>query len=142
VKVGRITCGSLGMLHPLLQQRLDLKHEVLVAEFDAAELLRCVKQISAAVPSDFPVVRRDFTLKIPVKEFASRITRWVHETKPEHLETVGIDDFRKEGEEYRRLTLRLTFRSADRTLSNEEVDKTVAVLLDELRGKHQLELAG
>jgi phenylalanyl-tRNA synthetase beta subunit len=100
-----------------------------------------MNKVEAPAVSDLPPISRDMTLKIDPKEQAGRVLRIVHESNLESLaEASIIDDFRKQEEEFRRVTYRVIFQRSDRTLKHEEVDAAVSVLLDTLKTKHGIEM--
>lgn len=142
LKVGRINCGFFGVVHPLIRDNLGLKEDVLYAELDVSQMLRLGEVQSTALPSEFPAVRRDLTLKIPERELAGRVIRFIEEVNTPNLQEIGlVNDFRKAEESFRRLSLRLTFQSSERTLEHAEIDQSVGAILSHLRDKHQIELA-
>ncbi len=142
LKSGRSICGHFGLIHPELAALLGLKQPVLYAELEASVLGRVSGERSFELPSDFPSVKRDITLKIPLRDRVGRVERLISEAKLQNLFEVSVaDDFRKEGEEFRRATFRLVFQSRERTLSHPEVDAGMEQLLASLKEKHQLELA-
>ena len=67
--------------------------------------------------------------------------RILHELNLESVvEASIIDDFRKQEESFRRVTYRVTFQRADRTLTHEEVDAAMGMLLETLKTKHSIQL--
>ncbi len=142
-KSGRQILGHFGLLHPLIRERLDTKLDLIYAQFDVATLARVASERSYHTPSLFPAAWRDITIKFPMKRLASEAIHYALELKNTALISVAIvDDFKKEGEEFRRVSYRLTFQSPDRTLENTEVDAAMAMILQTFKDKHKLELAG
>jgi len=142
LKAGRLIVGNYGVISPALKAELGLKHDVIYAELEVALLTKLSTERQGEMPSDFPSVKRDITLKIPLREQAGRVIRFIEDTKQAHLRSVLVsDDFRKEGEDYRRATLRLVFQAAERTLEHTEVDQAMAAVLAVLKEKHGLEMA-
>lgn len=140
VKFGRNIVGFFGLLHPELAERIELRAPFVYAELDMG-LLQRVRQRPLVVASEFPAVRRDLTLKIPLRSMAGRVLRHIDELKRENLLNVAIvDEFRKADEEFRRVTFRLTFQRVDRTLENAEVDLDVQEILKVLSSAHQISL--
>lgn len=142
LKAGRYDVGFAGVLHPELRDALEIKHDVLYAEIDTGRLAELMRDHEVVEPSDFPMVRRDLTLAIPLQGRAGRILQLTHEMKLPHLQRAAIvDEFQKEGESFRRVTYRFTFQSGERTLAHEEVDRAMEQLVNTLRNEHSLELA-
>lgn len=141
IKFGRSVVGFFGVVHPSIQEACDLRDEALYAELDLRLLYRLMTSIGAPAVSDLPPICRDMTLKIDPKEQAGRVVRIVNELNIESLsEASVIDDFKKQEEAFRRVTYRVTFQRADRTLRHDEVDAAVASLLDVLKAKHSIEM--
>ena len=95
----------------------DYNLDVLRRLHDAAQ----VRFQSLAV---FPPVRRDITVAAPVGVTVGAILDQIMGQKQPLLEgAVLVDSFSPEGSDERNLTFRLTFRHAERTLKDAEVDK-------------------
>jgi phenylalanyl-tRNA synthetase beta subunit len=140
--MGRNVVGVFGVIHPAIREACDLRSEAFYAEMDARLLVKFMTKPGAVAVSDFPPISRDITLQIDLKEQAGRVLRLINEAQLASLsDAVIVDDFRKSDEEFRRVTYRVTFQSADRTLRHEEVDEAMAVLLTSLRDKHDLVMA-
>jgi phenylalanyl-tRNA synthetase beta chain len=91
--------------------------------------------------SDLPLISRDLTLKIDLKEQAGRVLRILNELNLESVADASIiDDFQKQEESFRRVTYRVTFQRPDRTLKHEEVDAAIGTLLETLKAKHSIEM--
>jgi phenylalanyl-tRNA synthetase beta chain len=142
IRCGRVELGVFGVVHPIIRDRLELSGDVVYAELEATKLRKIESPSQLELPSDFPTVRRDMTLKVGLKELAGRIVRIVNEGKVENLADVQIvDNFRKPEEDFRRVTFRLTFKSKERTLAHAEVDAAMTVVMGQL-ARHQIELCG
>ena len=142
ITVGRTECGVFGMIHPLLREAVDARTDLFFGEFDIVSLLKVMEDRPYPVPSDYPMIRRDVTLKVPARSYASKIESLMREAGLEHLVDISIvDEFRKADENYRRVTYRLTFQSGERTLEHTEVDGQMQTILQQLNEKHGIELA-
>jgi phenylalanyl-tRNA synthetase beta chain len=87
---------------------------------------------------EFPAVERDLALLVPAGVAAAAVEQAIRESAGELLERVWpFDLYVGEGipEGARSLAWRLRFRRADRTLTDEEVDAAVAVVLATLRDR-------
>ena len=134
--------GVIGTLHPHLQAQFDLAQPVYLFEVDLAALL------DAALPaftelSRFPEVRRDLALLVDKSVSAGELLANVRETAGTYLtdlrlfdvyEGKGIDPKRKS------LALGLTFRDSSRTLSDQDVNKSVDQVIDLLIKTYNAEL--
>jgi len=142
VGTGRITCGFFGVVHPGIKDRMSLKQDVLYAELETSELLRIIAEGAYRQPIDYPSIRRDITLKVGASDPAARIIRLIEGMKKADLQEIAVTDhFRKPEEDFRRITFRLTFQSAERTLEHAAIDALMQEILSELGQKHGLELA-
>ena len=111
-------------------------------ELDCASLKKCRTERRYRAPSDFPSIQRDVTLVVKADEFASHISKKIEALKPADLHWAKVvDDFQRDGEDIRRTTFRLEFQSQSRTLEHSEVDRSMASILDALKGKHSRGLA-
>ncbi len=142
LKVGRTECGMFGALHPAIQGDLKVKQPFLYAELDVDSLCAVARDREFPTPIDLPTIRRDITVKIPEKEFAGKYLKVVSDLNPSHLKDVIVfDNFKKPEESFRRVTYRLTFQSAERTLEHTEIDAAMTGVLQTLKDQHQVELA-
>lgn len=124
IQVGGEEIGRMGVLHPLVQDRLGLDQRAILFELDTAALM------TARVPrfkeiSRFPAIRRDLSITVPEEVSAQRVLDAVRESVGKllvHLEL--FDEYRGEGIDSGRksLSLGLTLQDSSRTLKDEEVD--------------------
>lgn len=141
-KVGRDILGSCGLIHPALRDRLGLRHDLMYAQLDAAKLVKHMTVNRLTAPSDFPVVRRDITLKLDSMFFAGKLSNAIGEGGFQNLSEIAIvDNFKKAEEDFRRVTYRLTFQSPERTLESSEVDRAMEEILSMLKTEHAVERA-
>ena len=130
LKAGRKTIGIFGVAHPSIKESISLKFPLMYAEIDMDSLLELREERPYATVVDLPSIRRDLTLKIGARDFAARVASIVASSKPAFLKSVSIvDDFKKEGEDFRRTTFRLVFQNPERTLEHTEVDEAMKLVL-------------
>jgi phenylalanyl-tRNA synthetase beta chain len=134
--------GWLGELHPAVVARWDLEGVIAGFELDLGEVL-------AAAPlapdfedvTAFPAVRQDLALDVPSAVPAADVVALVREKGGALLRRVEIFDVyegEQVGEGRRSLALRLEFRAADRTLTDEEVAERrarIVAALDRVDGR-------
>ena len=133
---GRLALGEIGLVSPLVARRYDLKDPVLVAELNLDRLVdkrnsgRAFKPLPA-----FPTIRRDVAMIVAEATTHEMVLSVVRQAKPANLEQVEVFDvFRGKhvpaGQ--KSLAYAFTYRAADRTLTDAEVnaahDKVVAAL--------------
>ncbi len=136
---GRLALGTLGQLRPDLARRRNLRAPVLVAELDLDQLLarrnagRSFKPLQA-----FPSVRRDAALLVPEAVTHDAVLAAVRQAKPENLESVELFDVFRGGQVpsgRKSLAYAFTYRAADRTLKEDEVNASHGRVLAACRDK-------
>jgi phenylalanyl-tRNA synthetase beta chain len=143
IKMGRNVVGVFGVIHPTIREAYDLREPGFYAELDMRLLWKFMSKPEGVSVSDFPAIARDMTLQVGEKEQAGRVLRLIHEAQvPAFSEACIVDDFSKSGEGFRRVTYRVVFQSSERTLKHDEVDSAMAGLLENLRDKHGIVMAG
>jgi phenylalanyl-tRNA synthetase beta chain len=142
LRVGRKVCGFFGQLHPALQAKLDLKQELLYAELSCAALATLNDDAIYQKQSEYPAIRRDLTVRLSAKQFASEVEKSIRlfegfRGDESHILTdiETLNDFKKEGEDFRRVSFRLTFQSSERTLEGQLVDGLMEGLFQYLESR-------
>lgn len=142
LKVGRIACGHFGLIHPTLKQSLDLKQDLVFAELDFSQLARVEREREYSPPIELPSIKRDVTLKLDLRNHAGDVIRYAREMEVPNLVGIEVvDHFRKPEEQFRRVTFRLTFQNAEKTLEHAEVDAAMSDVLKTLVERYHLEPA-
>jgi phenylalanyl-tRNA synthetase beta chain len=123
---GKLQLGQLGQLLPALAKRHDLRDAVLLAELDLDQLLARRNATKAfKVLPQFPSSRRDLALLVPESTTHEAVLQVVRQTKPANLDSVELFDvFRGKHvpEGQKSLAYAFTYRAADRTLKDDEVN--------------------
>ena len=126
--------GVMGKLKPSVTEEYKARHAVWMAELDleavwslCAGLVTCFRQLPK-----FPASWRDMTLVAPLGFPVSGIMEAVRASGQKLLEDVElVDEYKPKDASERNLTFRLTYRAAERTLTDQDVDKAHAAV-----GKH------
>lgn len=140
LRSGRLLLGHFGVVHPMLRDGLGLGTDVVYAEFFATALAAIAPREAHLLPSDYPSVRRDITVRVGERGLAGTVVRLVRQAKVDALTAVDVvDNFKKPEEDFRRVTFRLTFQSRERTLAHAEVDAAMSQILAHL-SSHRFEL--
>ena len=125
IMAGGRSAGYLGELHHDVMAALDLKNTALVLEVDLDIVTAvfsgpiCYREISR-----FPAITRDVALLVEKRVEADKLLGLVREAHEELLEKVRIFDvYEGKGipEGLRSLGLRFTYRSPEKTLTDEEI---------------------
>ncbi|HEX6687868.1 MAG TPA: phenylalanine--tRNA ligase subunit beta [Solirubrobacterales bacterium] len=125
VLVGELSAGWIGELHPLVCREWDLEAAV---GFEVG-LSALVEEASAGEETfedvtTFPAVRQDLAVVVPVEVSAAQVRAAILAGGGELLPGADVFDLyegEQLGEGRKSLALRLEFRAADRTLTDEEV---------------------
>jgi phenylalanyl-tRNA synthetase beta chain len=138
VKLDGAIVGVLGELHPAEALRLELNDPCVLFELDSQHLLTYVSLARHAIipPPRFPAVRRDLALVVERDFPADRIRREVSGIESALLESVEVFDV-YEGNPItpgkKSVALACRYRAKDRTLTDEEVNRAHAVLIEQAK---------
>ena len=125
------TLAVCGVLDGKFELEYKLRRPVLLAEVDWEQVrARGLRKPQFRSFSRYPAVERDFSLVVPANVPYAEITRAVYEAQVGEMKTVepfdrmgggGVNSVRGVPADHYGLLLRVTFQSAERTLTNEEV---------------------
>lgn len=136
--------GIMGALHPSLQKPLGLSQQIFLFELHLDVVTR--GQLPQYAPfSRFPAIRRDLALVAPEGVTAGQITSCIQNVAPEQLQQLVIFDvYRGEGLENteKSIALGLILQDISRTLVDDEVERIVSNILENLRDKLSVTLRG
>ena len=136
IKKGNISVGVIGQLHPEAAENYDIKSEVYVAvlNMDALVMLSDF-DIKYQGIAKYPGSTRDLSLVCDKSIFVGQIEAVIKKCGGKLLESYSLFDV-YEGEQIeagkKSVAYTMTFRAADRTLSDEEVNKVIDKILKEL----------
>lgn len=141
---GQQELGVLGQLHPNTASQFKFKQPVFIAELDLA-LLFSAKRFEARYKplQKFPTVIRDLALLIDKSVSYSSIRESILELAIPELTKIDIFDL-YEGKELptgkHSIALSICYRSDDRTLTDEEVNKAHSTVIKQLTDRFNAEL--
>lgn len=134
---GKLALGELGQLLPALARQHDLRDAVWLAELSLDQLLarRSAAKSFKPLPA-FPSVRRDVAMFVPAAVTHDAVLAVVKQARPANLQAVELFDvFRgphvPAGQ--KSLAYAFTYRHAERTLTDAEVNAAHARLVAELK---------
>jgi phenylalanyl-tRNA synthetase beta chain len=134
---GKLPLGQLGQLQPVLGKRLDLRDPVFLAELDLDQLLqRGNSSKSFKALAQFPSIQRDLAMIVDEALTHDAVLAAVKQAKPANLEAVELFDiFRGKHvpSGQKSLAYSFTYRAADRTLKDEEVNAAHAKVVETFR---------
>ena len=132
--------GALGQLAPDVAERHGVSGPVFVAELDLEVVDAAVQDdVRVVAPPRHPSVTRDISILIDDSLASAAIRHSIVEAAPATLVRVSeFDRYQGKGipEDKVSLSLRLTFRAADRTLTDHEVQAAMDAIIAVLRDRH------
>jgi len=124
---GEETLGFMGELHPDVMERLDLRNRAFLFQLDMEALaVRATARIAFREISRFPASSRDVAFVVSASLAGENLCRLAYEQHEVLLESVSIFDVytgKNVPAGMKSLGLRFAYRSAERTLRDEEVNK-------------------
>jgi len=126
LKLGSAEAGIIGEIHPKVAENYQLEERVIMAELDLDILLDMAKDQRRYRPlPKYPAVTRDLALVVSKDTLAGQVERCIWEFGGELLEKVELFDVYAGSqipEGYKSMAYALSYRAADRTLTDEEVN--------------------
>jgi phenylalanyl-tRNA synthetase beta chain len=137
IQIGKLPLGEIGLLLPSLAKPYDLRDAVFLAELNLDQLLarRNPAKSFKALPA-FPSSRRDVAMLVPEATTHEAVMAAVKQAKPANLEQVELFDvFRGKNvpEGQKSLAYAFTYRAADKTLTDNEVNAAHDKVLEQFR---------
>jgi phenylalanyl-tRNA synthetase beta chain len=119
--------GDLGQVDPEVVQAFDLSGEVHLFDLDFDLLLEKTAPVKSfkTLPR-FPAVNRDLAIVVPHVVMAQELLDFMKKKRPEYVESINIfDQYSGDqvGQGKRSLAFRITYRSAQRSLTDLEVNQ-------------------
>jgi len=141
---GKLPLGELGQLLPALAKKYDLRDAVFLAEFSLDVLLSRRNPAKSFKPlPQFPSSRRDVAMLVPESVTHEAVLHAVKQAKAGNLESVELFDiFRGQGipEGQKSLAYAFTYRAADKTLTDADVNSAHEKVLNGLKTQLKVEL--
>ena len=133
IKVDGNEIGILNTMHPKNLAKIAKNASVVLVEIDMDKLLAVVPdEMSFDEPSKFPGIDYDLSLLIPEGvRFENLESCWAKEIKKE-LKKVSVIDVYDNGV-IKSVTLRFHYEDSERTLTSEEVQKSIDKILENLK---------
>ena len=136
---GKVQLGELGQLLPALAKQYDLRDAVFLAELRLDELLARGNRSKSFKPlPQFPASRRDVAMLVSEATSHDSVLSAVKQAKPANLESVELFDvFRGKNVPagQKSLAYAFTYRAADKTLTDADVNAAHTKAVDALKQK-------
>jgi phenylalanyl-tRNA synthetase beta chain len=141
IQLGKFQLGQLGQLLPSLARRYDLRDAVLLAELNLDVLLtrRNTTHAFKPIPA-LPAIRRDVAMLVPEATTHESVLQVVKQARPANLESVELFDiFRGKNVPagQKSLAYGFTYRSAERNLTDVEVNSAQEKLVEQFKQRLQ-----
>jgi len=137
LQLGKLSFGEAGQLSPALQKRYDARDAVFLAELNFEQILARRVPAKAFKPLPmFPAIRRDVAMVVPESTLHDAVTNIVKQARPANLEKFEVFDvFRGKHipEGQKSLAYAFTYRHAERTLTDTEVNAAHEKLIDRFK---------
>lgn len=135
VKDGKVI-ASFGALHPSVLDQMNIKKKVFGFVISIPEVLVIVDEVIDyhKIPK-FPSSTRDLSMMVPTQYMNIDVEKIIHDAAGDNLESLYLFDLYqgeqvKEG--FKSMAYKLSFRAADRTLTDAEVDQWVNNIVNAL----------
>ncbi len=132
--------GMIGEIHPVIIENIKSKGRIVCAEFFFDYLWKLADSEQQYRPvGKYPAIRRDIAILVPSDTRVQEVINIIETSGGEELiDTELFDYFQDEQmreEEKKSLAFHLVFESPDRTLTDEEVDRYVQAITEQLGAK-------
>jgi len=146
ILVGEKKVGFLGELLPGLIDTLDLKERTAIFQLDLDQLFQPYKEERRFedLPR-YPASERDLALLVDKEVAAADLQKSIREKGSTLLKKVEVFDLYQGDripENKKSLAFRLVFQAGDRTLTDEEINEKIAVVVKELEKKFSAKIRG
>lgn len=134
---GKTLLGTLGQVHPLVMCNYGVDCDVYAAELDFDAIFNHMANEKTYVPlPKFPATTRDFSFVCDESLEVGTIESVMQQAGGKLVESIALFDIYRGpqvGEHKKSVSMRITLRASDRTLTVEEAEKTGAKILNALR---------
>jgi phenylalanyl-tRNA synthetase beta chain len=141
---GRESIGSVGEIHPTVQDNFGLGKPVFCFELDFEKLVKLSNtKLTITTPSRFPDSTRDIAMLVPDGLLYEKIIGCVNGLKAKEIEDVLIFDvYRGQGipDGFKSIAIRLRYRSYERTLTDDDISALHKKVTDGLVSKLKVTL--
>jgi phenylalanyl-tRNA synthetase beta chain len=130
--------GYVGELHPAEAIRVELSSPCVLSELDLVHLIAYgfLPRQAVTAPPRYPAIRRDLALVVDRDISAARVIAAIRESASPLLESVEVFDVYEGGSiapGKKSMALACRYRGKDRTLTDEEVNRTHGELIEGVR---------
>jgi len=127
-----VTLGLVGELHPGYLAARDLREAAYVFEFDMQQIAKCSVAGGFKEPAQTPAMTRDLTVDLKDEIAHAAVHSSIESSAGPSLVNVELVSIYQLEEGTRSMSYRLTFQDRDKTLTNEEIDKSLGKIRENL----------
>tara|TARA_B100001093_G_scaffold255452_1_gene244347 strand:- start:234 stop:2615 length:2382 start_codon:yes stop_codon:yes gene_type:complete len=134
--------GFMGKLHPKIIKEFNLKKDIYLFELDAEKTIKSNLPIAKSI-SKFPTIRRDIAIIVNENITADNLIEVATASAPKFIRNIYIFDvYRGQGIEKGRksIAMGLILQETSRTLTDEDADQTVSLVLKNLQNQFKVEI--
>ncbi len=127
--------GFIGRLHPSIKEKLEIRGEPIIAEIDIEEVLSEGKRVIYNEVSKYPPIVRDIAFVIDKSLSVSKLLNEIESHIGDMMEDLRVFDIytgEKVGEGKKSVGVRIVFRSKEKSLTDDEVNRIVDGLINYL----------
>ena len=144
IQTADLYLGDLGEVHPAVLENFDLKGPVYLFDLDFNLLVERTVSVKKfqALPR-FPAVNRDLAIVVSDAVAVQELIDYLEENRPQYAESISLfDQYRgnQVGKERKSLAFRITYRSAERSLTDQEVNEIHKELSQKVIDKFEAQL--
>jgi len=136
--------GDMGELHARLLERYDLEGPIYLFDIDFDLLMQKAVSVKKfkSLPK-FPAINRDLAIVLPLSVAAQNVLDYFEDNRPQYAESITLfDQYRgKQVEEGKKsLAFRITYRSPERSLTDQEVNEIHTEFSERITGAFEAQL--
>jgi phenylalanyl-tRNA synthetase beta chain len=143
IKLRDAAIGKIGELHPEVQQHIGIPHRTAMLEIDMNAVLPHLKEKNSYTPlSTYPSVDRDIAFVVNRSVAHADIAAALRDVDPLVVDAALFDVYEGKGvpKGKKSMAYHLVYRSAERTLATEEVDRVHAEMVQTLTDAFDAEM--
>lgn len=129
-----VEIGEIGIVHPIVSKKIDKRAAIVFAEIDFDALSQIDNaSISYEEPSKYPSIEIDLSF---VSEKFAPILKAIQDSDCPYVKKVDVTDvYEDEYDKTKSITTRVTFADSEKTLTREEVQSFVDIIIAKLESK-------
>lgn len=136
IKIGNDIIATFGEVHPLVLSNYGISQRVLIAQINIDKLVKYSKPEKKYTPiAKFPAVGRDIAIIVDEEVEVGNIEKIIQKRAKKSLESLKLFDvYRNEklGQNKKSVAYELSFRSTERTLTDDEISNIMNQIISDL----------